>query len=84
MVDNEAVLASCHGIIRGLVRYHPASAIHSAAPAPHPTNPGDITVGRFTSDSPKRASVAFAKNGVTKRYAPSTSQANRTRVSVDH
>ncbi|MGA2925881.1 MAG: hypothetical protein ABSG43_07780 [Solirubrobacteraceae bacterium] len=48
LVDNEQVLASCHGIIRGLVRYHPASAIHSAAPEPDPTNPGDITVGRFS------------------------------------
>jgi hypothetical protein len=48
LVDNEPVLASCHGIIRGLVRYHPASAIHSGAPEPDPTNPGDITVGRFS------------------------------------
>jgi hypothetical protein len=48
LVDNEDVLASCHGILRGLVRYHPASAIHSAAPEPDPTNPGDITVGRFS------------------------------------
>jgi hypothetical protein len=48
LVDTEAVLASCHGIIRGLVRYHPASAIHSAAPEPDPTNPGDTTVGRFS------------------------------------
>jgi hypothetical protein len=45
---NEPVLASCHGTIRGLVRYHPASAIHSAAPEPDPTNPGDVTVGRFS------------------------------------
>jgi hypothetical protein len=48
LVDTEPVLASCHGIIRGLVRYHPASAIHSPAPEPDPTNPGDITVGRFS------------------------------------
>jgi hypothetical protein len=48
LLDNEPVLASCHGIIRGLVRYHPASAIHSGAPEPDPTNPGDITVGRFS------------------------------------
>jgi hypothetical protein len=48
LVVTEPVLASCHGIIRGLVRYHPASAIHSAAPEPDPTNPGDITVGRFS------------------------------------
>jgi hypothetical protein len=48
LADNEPVLASCHGIIRGLVRYHPASAIHSGAPAPQATNPGDITVGRFS------------------------------------
>jgi hypothetical protein len=47
VVDKEDVLASCHGIIRGLIRYHPASAIHSGAPAPQATNPGDITVGRF-------------------------------------
>ena len=48
LVDTEPVLASCHGTIRGLVRYHPASAIHSGAPEPDPTNPGDITVGRFS------------------------------------
>jgi hypothetical protein len=48
LVDTEPVLASCHGILRGLVRYHPASAIHSGAPEPDPTNPGDITVGRFS------------------------------------
>jgi hypothetical protein len=48
LVDTEPVLASCHGIIRGLVRYHPASAIHSPAPEPDPTDPGDITVGRFS------------------------------------
>jgi hypothetical protein len=48
LADNEDVLASCHGILHGLVRYHPASAIHSAAPEPDPTNPGDITVGRFS------------------------------------
>ena len=48
LVDDEHVLASCHGTIRGLVRYHPASAIHSAAPEPDSTNPGDITVGRFS------------------------------------
>jgi hypothetical protein len=48
LVDTEPILASCHGIIRGLVRYHPASAIHSPAPEPDPTNPGDITVGRFS------------------------------------
>ncbi|MGO9900010.1 MAG: hypothetical protein ACLP0J_10020 [Solirubrobacteraceae bacterium] len=48
LVDTEPVLASCHGIIRGLVRYHPASAIHSGAPEPDPTDPGDITVGRFS------------------------------------
>lgn len=47
LVDNEQVPASCHGIIHGLLRYHPASAIHSPAPEPNPTNPGDITVGRF-------------------------------------
>jgi hypothetical protein len=48
IVETESALASCHGIIRGLIRYHPASAIHSAAPEPDPTNPGDITVGRFS------------------------------------
>lgn len=48
LVDNEHVLASCHGVLHGLVRYHPTSAIHSAAPEPDPTNPGDITVGRFS------------------------------------
>jgi hypothetical protein len=48
LLDRESVLASCHGIIRGLVRYHPASAIHSPAPEPDPTDPGDITVGRFS------------------------------------
>jgi hypothetical protein len=48
LVDTEPVLASCHGIIHGLVRYHPASAIHSPAPEPDPIDPGDITVGRFT------------------------------------
>lgn len=48
LVDNEPVLASCHGIIRGLVRYHPASAVHSPAPEPDPVDPGDITVGRFS------------------------------------
>lgn len=48
LADNENVLASCHGTLHGLVRYHPASAIHSAAPEPDPTNPGDITVGRFS------------------------------------
>ena len=47
IVEKEDCLASCHGIIHLLVRYHPASAIHSAAPAPQVTNPGDITVGRF-------------------------------------
>ncbi len=47
LIDNEQVLASCHGIIHGLVRYHPASAIHSPAPEPDPIDPGDITVGRF-------------------------------------
>lgn len=47
LVDTEPVLASCHGIIRGLVRYHPTSAVHSPAPEPDPTDPGDITVGRF-------------------------------------
>ena len=52
LVDNEDVLASCHGILRGLVRYHPASAIHSGAPEPDPTNPGDITVGRFSLQIP--------------------------------
>lgn len=48
LVDHESALASCHGTIHGIVRYHPASAIHSAAPAPQVTNPGDITVGRFS------------------------------------
>jgi hypothetical protein len=47
IVENEDVLASCHGIIHGLVRYHPASAIHSPAPEPDPIDPGDIIVGRF-------------------------------------
>ena len=48
LVDTEPVLASCNGIIRGLVRYHPASAIHRGAPEPDPTDPGSITVGRFS------------------------------------
>jgi hypothetical protein len=48
LVDTEPVLSSCHGIIRGLVRYHPASAIHSGAPEPDAIDPGDITVGRFS------------------------------------
>jgi hypothetical protein len=48
LVVYEPVLASCHGIIHGLVRYHPASAIHSPAPEPDLTDPGDITVGRFS------------------------------------
>jgi hypothetical protein len=48
LVDIEPVLASCHGIIHGLVRYHPASAVHSPAPEPDPIDPGDITVGRFS------------------------------------
>ena len=52
LVDTEPVLASCRGIIRGLVRYHPTSAIHSAAPEPDATNPGDITVGRFSLQMP--------------------------------
>ncbi len=52
IVDNQQVLTSCHGILHGLVRYHPASAIHSAAPEPDPTNPGDITVGRFNLHLP--------------------------------
>jgi hypothetical protein len=52
LVDNEQVLASCRGVIQGLVRYHPAGAVHSAAPEPDPTNPGDITVGRFSIHIP--------------------------------
>ena len=48
LVDTESVFASCRGLVRGLVRYHPAGAIHSGAPAPQAKNPGDITVGRFS------------------------------------
>lgn len=48
LLDTEQMLASCHGIIRGLIRYHPASAIHSPAPEPDPVDPGDIIVGRFS------------------------------------
>lgn len=48
LTDKESVLASCHGIIHGLVRYHPSGAVHSAAPEPDLTNPGDITVGYFS------------------------------------
>ena len=48
LVDDVPVLASCHGVVQGLVRYHPASAIHSPAPEPDPIDPGDIVVGRFS------------------------------------
>ena len=53
LVDTERVLASCRGTIQGLVRYHPASAIHSPAPEPDPINPGDLTVGRFSLRLPE-------------------------------
>ena len=53
LVDTERVLASCRGTIHGLVRYHPASAIHSPAPEPDPINPGDLTVGRFSLRLPE-------------------------------
>jgi hypothetical protein len=48
LVDHGEVLASCRGVVHGLVRYHPASAIHSPAPEPDPVDPGDIVVGRFS------------------------------------
>jgi hypothetical protein len=39
--------SGCHGMIDGLVRYHPASAIHSPAPEADRHAKGDITVGSF-------------------------------------
>jgi len=48
LVENETTLASCRGTVQGLVRYHPASAIHSPAPEPDRVDPGDIIVGRFS------------------------------------
>lgn len=44
---DELVLAGCHGIVQGVIRYHPRGA-GGSAPEPDPTDPNSIQVGRFS------------------------------------
>lgn len=44
---DELVLAGCHGIVRGVIRYHPHGA-GGSAPEPDPTDPNSIRVGRVS------------------------------------